>query len=53
VVQQIIKSLRRAKRDLFIIYISPVDKQLFLDAGFTEACSFKRFNYIEVSVLRY
>jgi SAM-dependent methyltransferase len=53
VVQQIIKSLRRAKRDLYIIYISPVDKQLFLDAGFTEVYAVKRFNYIEASVLRY
>jgi SAM-dependent methyltransferase len=52
VVQQILKSLRRTKRDLFIIYISPVDKQLFIDAGFKEVYAVKRFNYIEVSVLR-
>jgi SAM-dependent methyltransferase len=53
VVQQIIKSLRRAKRDLFVIYISPVDKHLFVDVGFTEIYAAKRFNYIEVSVLHY
>lgn len=53
VVQQIQKSLARAKRELFIIYISPVDKQQLITAGFEELSLIRRFNYIEASVLHY
>lgn len=53
VVKHITQSLNRTKRILYVIYISPVDKQLFLSAGFEEIYSVKRFNYIDASLLRY
>lgn len=52
VILQIMDSVKRAGRDLYIIYMSPVDKQLFLDVGFEEIYAVKRFGFIEAAVLR-
>lgn len=51
VVQQITKSLQRAQRPLYVIYLNPLFKHLFLAAGFTEIYYTKRFGYLTASIM--
>jgi SAM-dependent methyltransferase len=51
VVALIVKSLERVYRPLFIIYLSPLYKQLFINEGFKEIYHTSRFGYLEGSVL--
>ena len=52
VIQNILASLSKAKRTLYIIYLSPVYQQKFIDAGFEEIYYTVRFNYLKASILR-
>lgn len=51
VVQQITDSLFRVTRPLYVIYLNPLFKQLFLQAGFTEIYYTKRFGYLTGCIL--
>lgn len=51
VVANIMQSLQEKKRKLYIIYINPLYKQVFLTEGFTELFYKKEQGYLEVSIL--
>ncbi len=51
VIQNILASLDRVKRTLYIIYLSPLYKQKFIDLGFEEIFTTMRFNYLKASIL--
>lgn len=51
VVKNILASLRSHDREIFICYINPVHKEVFLSAGFIEVFYLEKFQYIECSIL--
>lgn len=52
VVNNICTSLQNNPRNITIIYVNPLHKELFLKAGFTETWHFKKMMYLEVSILQ-
>lgn len=51
-VEKIIQNLADNPRTLHIIYANPLDKKLFIAAGFTEIFHNRRMEYFEVSILK-
>lgn len=51
VVKNILSSLKDFPRKIFIIYINPVHRHIFLSAGFEEEYFFKKMEYLEFSIL--
>lgn len=51
VIQNIRESLVRKKRQLFVIYFSPLYKQNFIEIGFREIYRTARFNFLKASIL--
>jgi len=51
VVKNIVKSLKQHPRNISIIYVNPMHKELFLKAGFTETWYTKKRKYLEASLL--
>ena len=51
-VGKITKNLLDNPRTLHIIYANPLDKKLFIGAGFTEVFHNRRMEYFEVSILK-
>ncbi len=51
VVENILKSLHEYPRNLIIIYVNPLHKELFTRQGFKEIYYSKRMKYLELSVL--
>jgi SAM-dependent methyltransferase len=51
VVNNIFTSLQNNPRNISIIYVNPLHKELFLKAGFTETWYSKKMKYLEASVL--
>jgi 16S rRNA G966 N2-methylase RsmD len=51
VVERILESHEATPRKLTIIYVNPLHKEVFTDAGFKEAYHFKKMKYLEVSVM--
>ena len=51
VAKNILKSLRESYRDIFIVYLNPVHKEIFLSAGFTEDYHLQKLEYLELSIL--
>lgn len=52
VVKNIMASLRRKQRPVNIIYVNPLQKKYFLNAGFTETWHSKKMKYIEAVILK-
>lgn len=52
VVNNIIASLGRSPRNISILYFNPLQKHLFLTAGFKEIYSSIKLNYLEGSILK-
>ena len=52
VVRNILESLSRHPRSLFVVYLNPQHKILFLKAGFKEAYYIKKMNFVEASILQ-
>jgi SAM-dependent methyltransferase len=52
VVKNILKSLKKHPRNITIIYVNPMHKELFLKAGFTETWYTKKKKYLEASILQ-
>lgn len=53
VVKNITTSLKKSEREMFVGYINPVHKEVFLSAGFTEVFYLEKFQYIECCILMY
>ncbi len=51
VVKNILMSLKKNQRHIFIVYLNPVHKEIFLSAGFEEEYYLKKFEYLEFSIL--
>jgi 2-polyprenyl-3-methyl-5-hydroxy-6-metoxy-1,4-benzoquinol methylase len=51
VVKNILSSLKKSCRKIYIIYINPLHKEIFLSAGFEEEYYFKKMEYLEFVVL--
>lgn len=51
VVKNILKSLKVAPRDIYIVYFNPTEKEIFLAAGFTEIWYYEKMAYLDVSIL--
>ena len=55
VMQQVIKnilySLKSLPREVFVIYINPIHKEIFLSAGFEQIFDYQKYYYIQVSIL--
>ncbi len=51
VITNILTSINKNKRIIYVVYINPRHKQLFTNAGFTEVFYIKKMNYAEASVL--
>lgn len=51
VVKNILASWRKNEKKIYIIYINPLHKEIFLSAGFEEEYYFKKMEYLEFLVL--
>ncbi|MDE3212930.1 MAG: class I SAM-dependent methyltransferase [Bacteroidota bacterium] len=51
VVKNLLASLRKHPRKLWVFYANPVDKEIFLSAGFEERHYIKKLQYLELSIL--
>jgi SAM-dependent methyltransferase len=51
VVKNILASIKEQQRIIYIMYINPVHKEIFLSAGFDEEYYFRRLHYLELSIL--
>ena len=52
VVQNILKSYHLYKRTIYITYVNPLHKSIFLQNGFAEIHYSKRMHYLELSILK-
>ncbi len=53
VVENIINSLKENFRELSIVYVNPLHKELFLEQGFVEIYHTKKLKYLEASILEF
>lgn len=53
VVKNILQSLREFPREIFVIYINPLHKEIFLSAGFSEEYYLEKLKYLELSILSF
>ncbi|GAC1596223.1 MAG: hypothetical protein NVS3B19_18770 [Ginsengibacter sp.] len=53
VVKNIMQSINEFEREVFVAYINPVHKEVFLSAGFVEVYHHEKLEYIECSILMY
>lgn len=51
VVKNILASLKLKPRRIFVVYINPLHKEIFLSAGFEEEYFFRKMKYLEFSIL--
>ncbi len=51
VVKNILASQKKFPREIVVIYINPLFKEIFLAAGFEEVFSYSKLDYLEVSIL--
>ena len=51
VVKNMLSSLKEFPRKIFVVYINPLHKEIFLSAGFEEEYFFKKMEYLEFCIL--
>jgi hypothetical protein len=51
VVKNILASLKEKSRKVYIMYVNPVHKEIFLSAGFEEEYYKRKLHYLELSIL--
>ena len=51
VVKNILASLKNDERKIYIVYVNPLHKDIFLSAGFEEEYYFKKMEYLEFVIL--
>ncbi len=51
VVKNILLSLKQKSRKIYIVYVNPLHKEIFLSAGFEEEYYMRKMEYIELSIL--
>ncbi|HEY9340098.1 MAG TPA: class I SAM-dependent methyltransferase [Hanamia sp.] len=53
VVKNILKSLKEYPREVYVVYINPLHKEIFLSAGFVEEYYLMKMEYLELSILSF
>lgn len=51
VVKNILQSLKQNPRKVFIVYLNPLHKEIFLSAGFIEEYYFLKMEFMEISIM--
>ncbi|MEO5649023.1 MAG: class I SAM-dependent methyltransferase [Ginsengibacter sp.] len=51
VVKNMLKSLKEYPREIYVVYINPLHKEIFLSAGFMEEYYLLKMDYLELSIL--
>ncbi len=51
VAKNILKSLKENPREVYVVYLNPLHKEIFLSAGFEQIYHLEKFLFIEASVL--
>jgi SAM-dependent methyltransferase len=51
VVKNILSSLKKNRRKIYVVYVNPLHKEIFLSAGFEEEYYFKKMEYLEFVIL--
>lgn len=51
VVKNILASLKKNERKIYIVYINPLHQEIFLSAGFEEEYFYRKMKYLEFSIL--
>ena len=51
VVKNILRSLKENPREVYVVYLNPVNKEIFLSAGFEQIFYLQKLKYIEASIL--
>lgn len=51
VVKNILLSIKQKQRKVYIVYVNPLHKEIFLSAGFEEEYYLRKMEYIELSIL--
>ena len=51
VVRKILTSLKKNPRKVYIVYVNPLHKEIFLSAGFEEEYYLKKMEYLEFTIL--
>jgi len=51
VVKNILASLKKNERKIYVVYVNPLHKEIFLSAGFEEEYYFKKMEYLEFVIL--
>jgi len=51
VVKNILSSLKENGRKIYVVYVNPLHKDIFLSAGFTEEYFLMKMKYLELSIL--
>ncbi len=52
VVKNILASLKKNEREIYVAYVNPVHKEIFMSAGFEEIFHFEKYFYIQGCVLQ-
>lgn len=52
VVKNILSSLKKCPRDVYVVYLNPVHKEIFQSAGFEEIYYLQKLTYLELSILK-
>lgn len=50
VAKNILQSLKENPREVYVVYLNPVHKEIFLSAGFEQIYHFEKLKYIQASV---
>ena len=51
VVKNMLKSLKEYPREIYVVYINPLHKEIFLSARFMEEYYLLKMDYLELSIL--
>ena len=51
VVKNILASIKENPREVYVVYLNPIHKEIFMSAGFEQIFYLQKLKYIEVSVL--
>ncbi|MGN6196222.1 MAG: class I SAM-dependent methyltransferase [Ginsengibacter sp.] len=51
IVKNILSSFKKTARKIYIVYVNPLHKEIFLSAGFEEEYFFRKMQYLEFSIL--
>jgi len=51
IIKNILSSLKKKSRKIYIVYVNPLHKEIFLSVGFEEELFYRKMKYLEFSIL--